>query len=185
MQYYKSADYTLDELEARLHAFVPDPNLPHDPFAVIAIEEAIIAAREGNFGVGGCLVKEGVVVQRGHNHQFKPYFRSDLHSEMDVMTRFEERMKERQDMRPYTLYSSLEPCPMCTLRLINSGVGKVLSIAPDEESGMARTIERLGSVWAGLAKRQEFAMADCSPELQELALQVWLVPANKLTDALY
>lgn len=185
MNYYQSSRYSLDELEERLRSFTPNPDHPHDPFAMVAIEEAITAAREGNFGVGGCLVKDGAVVQRGHNHQFKPYFRSDLHSEMDVMTRFEERMQERQDMRPYTLYSSLEPCPMCTLRLINAGVGRVLSIAPDEESGMARTIERLGPVWSGLAKRQEWAMADCSPELADLALQVWLVPANKLTEMLY
>jgi tRNA(adenine34) deaminase len=185
MKYYKSSAYTLDELEERLRSFVPNPQLPHDPFAVVAIEEAIIAAREGNFGVGACLVKDSVVVERGHNHQFQPYFRSDLHAEMDLMTRFEDRVKVHENMRQYSLFSSLEPCPMCTLRLINSGVGKIFSIAPDEESGMARTVERLGPVWAGLAKRQEFAMADCSPELQDLALQVWLVPANKLTDALY
>ena len=53
MAYYKKTSRSLDELEKRLQAYVPDPKYPHDRFSIIAIEEAIAAAREGNFGGRG------------------------------------------------------------------------------------------------------------------------------------
>ena len=88
-------------------------------------------------------------------------------------------------MQDYTLFSSLEPCPMCTVRLINSGVGKIYHIAPDTESGVVKTFGILKPAWFELAKRQEYAEADCSPELKDIARQVWLVPVNQLADALH
>ncbi len=94
MAMYVSAALSLAELAERVRTFKPDPGCPHDPFVVIALEEAIAAAEDGNFGVGACLVDpSGQVVERGHNHVFHPYPRSDLHAEMDTMTRFEDRMQ--------------------------------------------------------------------------------------------
>lgn len=165
----------LEELEERIVSLVPHPEYPHDKFIIITLREAIAAAKEGNFGVGAVLVREnGEIVQRGHNRVFNPYFRSDLHAEMDVMTKFEERFKNIETMRGFTLFSSLEPCPMCFLRLIISGVGKVYYAAMDRDGGMVQRREHLPPEWKGLAKRQEFGLARCSPELSEIALQIFL-----------
>jgi anaerobic selenocysteine-containing dehydrogenase len=40
-------------------------------------------------GIGACLVREksGEIIERGHNRQHSPYFRSDLHAEMDLLDR--------------------------------------------------------------------------------------------------
>ena len=165
----------LDELEKQLKSFLPNPEYPHDKYVIITLDEAIAAAREGNFGVGAVLVREnGEIVQKGHNRVFTPYFHSDLHAEMDVMTRFEERFKDVETLKGFTLFSSLEPCPMCFTRLIISGVEKVYYAAFDEEGGMVQRFEYMPPEWKELAQRQEFAPAQCSPELKDIALQVFL-----------
>ena len=165
----------LAKLERKVQTLVPNPDYPHDKFVIITLHEAITAAKEGNFGVGAVLVREdGEVIQRGHNHVFNPYFRSDLHAEMDTMNKFEEGFRDTESMKGFVLFSSVEPCPMCFLRLIISGVEKVYYAAIDKEGGMVQRFEHLPPEWKELAQRQEFALAQCSPVLSEIALQIFL-----------
>ena len=180
---YNEPQYPHKTLESRINDFVPDPRYRHDPFILETIREALAAANEGNFGVGAVVVDpHGDIVQRGHNHVFYPHFRSDIHAEMDAMDKFEDRFPQVDCMRDYTLFTSLEPCPMCLTRLITSGVGKVFHAAQDVESGMA--LEKLTEVWRDLAKFQCFSPADCSPELKEISHEIFLVTANRNTEKL-
>ncbi len=180
---YNQANEPLKRLEEKVESLAPHPEYPDDTFVMATLEEAIAAAKEGNFGVGAVLVNtDGEIIQRGHNHVFNPHFRSDLHAEMDVMTKFEERFKNVKSLKGYTLYTSLEPCPMCLTRLITSGVSRVYHAAPDKDSGMR--LQNLTPVWVQLAGEQEFAPARCSPELSDIALQVFLVTANESTRKL-
>lgn len=170
----------LDELERKVRSCVPNLKYPHDEYVIITLHEAIAAAKEGNFGVGAVLVrKNGEIVQRGHNHVFNPYFRSDLHAEMDVMTKFEKQFKDVDTLKGFTLFSSLEPCPMCFSRLITSGVERVYYAAIDEDGGMVERFEYMPPEWKELARRQEFALAQCSLELTDIALQIFLSTVNE------
>ena len=170
----------LDELKAKIDGLVPDKNYPHDPFVIITLQEAVQAALEGNFGVGAVLVRNRKeIVQKGHNRVFSPHFRSDLHAEMDVMTRFEEGHRDTERMDGYTLFSSVEPCPMCLARLITSGVKKVYYSVIDQDGGMANRLAYMPPEWRELAERQEFALAECSPELSEIALRVFMETVEK------
>jgi tRNA(adenine34) deaminase len=185
MAMYSAASDTLEELARRVRSFASDPAYPHDPYVLVTLQEAIAAAEDGNFGVGACLVDPiGEVVARGHNHVFHPYPRSDLHAEMDTITRFEEAVRAPVSLAGYTLFTSLEPCPMCLTRLITAGVGHVYHAAPDIESGMVYKLRDLTPVWVELARRQEFAEANASPELKQIAHQIFLVTANRNTEAL-
>ena len=175
-----STQNSLDRLEANVNSFVPDPRYPQDKFIIITLIEAIAAAKEGNVGVGAVLIREnGEIVQRGHNYVFRPYFRSDLHAEMDVMTKFEEHFKDIETMKGFTLYSSLEPCPMCFLRLIISGVEKVYYAAADEYGGMVHRLKYLPPEWKKLAMRQQFALVKCTRELADIALQIFLATVDE------
>lgn len=175
-----AAQKLLNELEQKVRDYVPDPRYVDDAFVIIALQEAIAAAKEGNFGVGAVLVREnGEIVQRGHNRVFSPHFRSDLHAEMDVMTRFEERFRDVENMKGFVLYTSLEPCPMCFARLISSGVSRVYYAAEGKEGGMVHKLEHMPSAWIELAKRQIFAGAQCSPQLGDIAFQVFLTTAEE------
>jgi len=174
----------LEQLKDKIDNLVPDKNYPHDRFVIITLQEAIEAAFEGNFGVGAVLVNRSRIVQKGHNRVFYPYFRSDMHAEMDVMTKFEEGHRDVENMEGYTLFSSLEPCPMCLGRLITSGVRKVYYAAIDQEGGMANRLAYMPAEWRELAERQDFRLADCSPELSEIALKVFMETVGKSDDRL-
>jgi tRNA(Arg) A34 adenosine deaminase TadA len=69
---------------------------------------------------------------------------------------------------------------MCLARLITSGVRKVYYAAIDQDGGMASRLGYLPNEWKELAQRQDFRLADCSPELSEIASQVFMstVEAN-------
>jgi cytosine deaminase len=172
-----------EEIERRINAFVPDKKYPDDPFVLVAVQEALAGLRENNGGVGACLVEEatGKIVERGHNRQFAPYFRSDLHAEMDLLNRYEERVKARRSDNPsappekqrkvegLVLYTSMEPCPMCLSRIINSRIKKVYYAAPDLTGGMARKVHDLPEFWRELASGAVFEPARCSPALTAIA----------------
>ena len=153
---------------------------------MMACEEALAAARTGNYGVGAVLIDpEGYVIERGQNQAFYPRFRSDRHAEMVVMNAFEDRFPEVDNMRGYTLVSSLEPCPMCITRLLITGVQTVKFLARDELGGMATRLHHLPTAWERLGKHQEFVVADVSEELRQFALDVFLVNLDHLRKKLW
>jgi tRNA(Arg) A34 adenosine deaminase TadA len=49
------------------------------------------------------------------------------------------------------LYSTLEPCPMCTVALLNAGVGRVYVAEPDEAAGALLHLDSLPPLWPKLA----------------------------------
>ena len=177
--FYPNPSMSLQEIEGLLAAYTPDPRCAHDRWIFLAVQEAVAAVREGNAGIGAVLVDPaGEVVERAHNQRLRPYHRSDLHAEMNVVTRFEERCRDVPTLLGHTLYSSLEPCPMCVVRLITAGIGHVYHAAPDPESGGVCMLDRLTPVWIQMARGLEFGEATCSPTLKLLARETWLVTAN-------
>lgn len=177
----------LDELRARLQSYQPNHETNKDEYySYWACVEAYESLTEGNFGIGGLLVDpEGNIVARGHNRMFKPYFRSDLHCEMVIMNSFEDRHPDVQVMKHYRLYTSLEPCTMCTARLIFSGVESVVYVADDTFGGMIGSLSKLPPAWLALTKgRQVFRTAECSDELRSLALDLCMANAKELYAAL-
>ena len=148
-----------------------------EAFALEAIKEAISAAESGSFGVGAILVDEetNTIVCRGKNKVFTQY-RSDLHAEMDLLNTFEGENgnKSRELLKKLTLYTSLESCPMCLCRIITSGVPRVYHVADDEMGGMVHLYKQLPITWQNISGDRVFKKADCSQELSEIAMQVFL-----------
>ncbi len=179
----------LDEIEKLVDGYTPDPRYPDDPYVKVTLKEALAGSREGNGGIGACLVREatGEIVERGHNRQFEPYMRSDLHAEMDLLTRYEERVKgnrakgvgDPRRIEGLVLYSSVEPCPMCFTRIINLGLKKALFAAPDPSGGMVQRLKDLPPFWRERASGNVYARANCSPELSALAARLFRPMAGK------
>ncbi len=168
--------------KAYLMDYEPLAEYPDDPYVWLTCTLALESVDTGNFGVGCILVDDGgdPVVQ-GHNQVFHPYFRSDRHAEMVVMERFEDANPEPVGLQAYTLYSSLEPCPMCLVRLIGSGIDKVLFAAADPEGGMVDRFDDLPPFWRGLARGKTFGRARCAPGLVDAAFRIFLLNLDALT----
>jgi cytosine deaminase len=183
----------IDDFEKEIANYKPDPKYPDDAYIIITIKEAIAAKREGNGPIGVCLVREkdGMILETGHNRQNVPHFRSDLHAEMDMLTRYENRIKMQRtvDGKPVNprimyqgtvLYSSLEPCLMCLTRIINAGIPKVYYAAFDDPRGVAKNLQCLPSYWREiLEKNMKYETAKCSPRLKEIAGAIFFMSMKK------
>ncbi|ADB50875.1 deaminase [Conexibacter woesei] len=159
------------ELGERLRAFAWTD--PADGFVWLSCTLALEAMEAGNYGVGAVLVRDGEVVAEGRNRLLEPYVRTDCHAETEAVDQFEARFRDFPDATGTVLWTSLECCPMCTVRLINTGIREVYYAAPDADGGMLSRWDGLPPFWRGLAARrdppQRFAQAACAPQLRELA----------------
>ena len=178
----------ISKLREQLESYEPNPRFPDDEYAITCLYGALLAVSKGNFGIGCVIVDQfGRAVARGHNEVFHPHFQSSRHAEMVAMNKFEDAFHEDViSMRNYTLYTSVESCPMCMARLATSGVGQVLHIADDEQGGMVHLANRLPPVWQTFIRppRQKWGKAKCSPELRKLAMDIFLSNVRELDKKL-
>ena len=172
--------HRIKKIEARVQRLQADPACRDDVYGLIVVKQALASIKEGSGGIGACLVDEttGKVIAMGRNRQYKPWFRSDLHAEMDLLTRYEDWMRKKggretaKDLRagPHLiLVSSVEPCPMCLTRIINAGIKKMVYVIPDETGGMVSRMDQLPPFWKKRALRCNYRQAACSPEIQQIA----------------
>ena len=162
-----------------------DKKFPEDQYAWLTCVLALKGVASGNFGIG-CILVDGDhnVIEEGHNQVHKPYFRSDRHAEMVVMSKFEDEHRDLTNLNNFTLFTSLESCPMCMARLISSGVKTVLHVSPDDRGGMVHKIQDLPEVWQKIARWQIFDQAKCTKDLVDAALQIFFINAEELDNKL-
>lgn len=161
------------------------PEYPDDPYAWITDVLALKSVNSGNYGVGSVMVDFGnEIIAMGHNLVYSPSFRSDLHSEMVTLNQFEEENPQITNLKGYTFYTSLEPCPMCLIRLISTGINKVHHVAHDPIGGMVCGMTLLPPLWKELSEPQLFEAAKCSKELSRAAVEIMLINAKELLEIL-
>ena len=101
------------------------------------------------------------------------------------MNDFEEKYKNMSNVSGYTLYTSLESCPMCLTRLITSGIERIYNVGVDKTGGMTnRMRESMPEAWLEIARRQDFEQAICSPALSKAATDIFLLTAYQLYEKL-
>jgi tRNA(Arg) A34 adenosine deaminase TadA len=163
----------------------PQAQHPDDAYAWLSCTLALEGVASDNFGVGAILVDAGgQVVAQGHNQVFHPYFRSDRHAEMVVLEGWEDSRPQAPWPRGLTLFTSLEPCPMCLVRLLNADVSRVLFAARDDPGGMVQRLNQLPPAWLDLVQGKTFAQAQCSPELSDAAGQIFQINLQELNARL-
>ena len=99
----------------------------------LALEEATLAAAEGEVPVGAVIVRNGELLARTHNRCERDHD-ATAHAEM-LAIREACRVMGGWRMEDCTLYVTLEPCPMCTGALINARIGRVVFAAKDARAG--------------------------------------------------
>jgi cytosine deaminase len=99
-------------------------NLEDDyKFMMEALKEAKKSLETGGIPIGAILVKDGVIVGRGHNNLLQKNS-TILHAEMDCIEN-SGRLKG-QDYKRCTLYTTLSPCEMCTGTIILYKISRVV-----------------------------------------------------------
>lgn len=89
----------------------------------LALAEARRALREGEVPIGAVAVRRGRVVARGHN-QRKALRDLTAHAEMMCLRDLSRREGLAKRLRSVTVYSTLEPCAMCSGAMIHHRIGR-------------------------------------------------------------
>ncbi len=121
-----------------------------------AVAEARLGLAEGEVPIGAVAVRGGKIIARGHNRRLSL---SDItaHAEMICLRNLSSKLGVKFDLSDVTVYSTLEPCAMCSGAMIHYRVGRcvwgerdlllgaggsALSVLPDStvasEGGMLR-----------------------------------------------
>ncbi|WP_190815904.1 nucleoside deaminase [Saccharopolyspora pogona] len=174
------------ELAKRLAADEGSPDNEQDPWAWLSCVLGLVSASEGNYGVGAVVVRGSELVSDGRNRLLRPRLNTSAHAEAQALDAFEAQFGTLAAGHGTVLYTSLECCPMCTVRLLNSGIRTVRYLAPDQDGGMVTRMDGLPPYWqrlaAGREPRQVFEPADCSPGLAQLAADVFAATETRLND---
>ena len=108
-------------------------------FMNAAIEEAKQGRDEGGIPIGSVLVRDGVIIGRGHNKRVQD---SDpvTHAEIDCL-RNAGRVGHYRDA---ILYSTLMPCYLCAGAVVQFGIKKVYAGEDESFSGAKDFMESHG-----------------------------------------
>ncbi|MRN52556.1 nucleoside deaminase [Paenibacillus monticola] len=107
-----------------------------EQFIEVAIKMALKAREEGNEPFGAILVKNNKIVMYGEN-KINSNCDPTHHAEIGLIRTF---CSENNifDLNEYTLYTSCEPCVMCTGAMVWSNLGKIVySVSHDQLAEIA------------------------------------------------
>ncbi|WP_217895635.1 nucleoside deaminase [Oceanospirillum sanctuarii] len=193
----------LEALKQRLDNTPPNA-LRDDLWAHLCCEQAYLAIKAGNYGVGAVLVnEEDELVCVARNQVFlqdaaelsepRSGYQSQRHAEMELLDRLETEFAHL-DRRELTLYVSLEPCLMCSGRILLSGIGRVRYLTADKAGGFISHLHGLPPAWKNLASGVEVEEAliqgywrnfahDCveqsAAQMREKVVQAWKGESEK------
>ena len=131
----------------------------------LALEEARLAAAEGEIPVGAVIVKDGAVIARAHNRRETDHDPT-AHAEMRCMQEAARILGDWR-LRGCTLYVTLEPCPMCAGAMVMSQLSHCVYGAADEKQGCCGSVYDLPGdpALCGQTKWQSGVMAEECGEL--------------------
>lgn len=116
--------------------------MPDDKwFMELAIEQALIAASEGEVPVGAVIVRDGEVLSTGRNR--RETGRNALaHAEIEAIGDACRALGSWR-LSGCDLYVTLEPCPMCAGAAVNARLARVVFGARDAKAGSCGSVTDL------------------------------------------
>lgn len=146
---------------------------PDELFMALALEEARLAAAEGEVPVGAVLVKDGEIITRAHN-RVEQTRDPTAHAEVLALRQGAEALNNRR-LSGCTLYVTVEPCAMCAGAAVNARLGRIVFGAHEDKTGCCGSmldltdhmflcsVEACGGV---LAKECAALMGDCFSQMR-------------------
>ena len=103
-----------------------------------ALDEARLAAEEGEVPIGAVVVHEDKVIARAHNRRETDRDPS-AHAEFSAMCAAA-RALDRWRLTGCAVYVTLEPCLMCAGLMVNARIDRCVYGAPDPKGGALGTL---------------------------------------------
>ena len=118
----------------------PDPGATQQDLRLMrrALEEARKAAERGEVPVGAVVARGEEILAIAHNER-ETTQDPTAHAELLALRRAAVRM-ESWRLTGCTLYSTLEPCPMCAGALHAARISRLVYAVPDPKAGAAGTL---------------------------------------------
>ena len=105
-----------------------------EQWMALAIKEAEKAEAMGEVPVGAVLVKDDILVAKGHNQPISTHDAS-AHAEIQLL-RLAGRVMQNYRLTGTTLYVTLEPCAMCLGVMMHARVSRLVFGAYDPKTGV-------------------------------------------------
>lgn len=113
-------------------------------FMAFAIEQAKLAAKDGEVPVGAVIVKGGKVIASGRNRREKCHS-ATAHAEIEAINAACAALGDWR-LEDCELYVTLEPCPMCSGAIINSRIKTVVFGAYDTKAGALGSVANFSNI---------------------------------------
>lgn len=110
-------------------------------FIIEAIQEAKNALAEGDIPIGAVVVRDNKIITRSHNRR-NVENNAILHAEIIAIDQACRLLNSRV-LSDCDIYVTLEPCPMCSGAIIQSGIRKLYFGAYDPKAGCAGSLTDL------------------------------------------
>lgn len=128
------------------------------------------AFKRNTIPIGAVIVDEcGNIVSRGRNRIFDEKSSNPLagtymaHAEMTAMIKLKD--KEHPNVKKYTLYSTMEPCPMCFGTMVMMGIRHLSYAAKDGFAGAAELNSKMDYI-----KSKQITIIKEVPELEKFQI---------------
>lgn len=115
----------------------------HERFMRVALEEARLADAEGEIPIGAVIVRDGEVLARAHNRR-EQLNDPTAHAEMIAIREASQKLDDRR-LTGCTLYTTLEPCPMCAGAMVMAKLSRCFFGASDERQGCCESVYAIPS----------------------------------------
>lgn len=135
-----------------------------------AIEIALEAEKIGNLPVGSLITLNGEIISEGPSRVYQPKIDLTRHAEMEAIRALpKDYLNQVEDM---TLYTTLEPCPMCLGGILLYGIRRVVIGSAYPPGGSLVLAEHLPPFFRTQFEQIEWAgpllSEECDPLLDRL-----------------
>ncbi len=115
-----------------------DANKNDEQYMRLAIEQAKIAAENGDVPIGCIIVHNGLIIGRAYN-QREQLQDPTAHAEIIALTQAAAAL-ESWRLTGCTMYVTLEPCPMCAGALVLARIERLAYGCDDPKTGAVKSL---------------------------------------------
>lgn len=106
-----------------------------------AIALAHEAKQNGNLPIGAVISLDGKIIAEGKNAVWHPAFNANRHAEIEALRRVPPELWSHSCRM--ALYTTLEPCLMCTGAILLHRIGRIVYGAADNYGGASQVIDHM------------------------------------------